>query len=185
MSSNIVDRCTTPQASQVVNEICLNMVDALKVQLGKTHRCRSNMLGKLLLLVSDIRILTHIYLHNLSWMLMEFEEVVHRINPVLKELMHPDGQAYENLSAEFISKIYDGATLEETKKEKCRGTEKKRKNKKDKLKESSTLETSAQSGLQKRTLNFQDFHFFTPPESDTAHGKSMLHLPEQTLNLTN
>ena len=177
-----VDRCVTTEASSIVTEVCLLMVTALKNRLEKTHPHRPNMLGKLLLLLTDMRDLSHIYIYDYNKKLTEYQEIANNINPLLKESWNLEGSVYGLFSDELIKYMCDSSELKAAR------------DKKDKLQEH-TQEPSIphqQTQMRRRdhhlSLDINSFRFFVPPvwtdeRFDFAIGDPIQQC-EQPLNLS-
>ena len=129
------------------------MVTALKNRLEKTHPHRPNMLAKLLLLLTDMRDLSHIYIYDCYQKLTEYQEIANNINPLLKESWNLEGSVYGLFSDEIIKYMCASSELKATR------------DKKDKSQEPSI---SHQQTQMRRTdhhlsLDINSFHFFVPP----------------------
>ena len=133
------------------------------------------MLGKLLLLITDVRTLSHLFDYHNYKRLNEFLDVLPEVNPVLKEYIEHEGRAYSVLSSELVNYICDGVTYDP-----YLDNHVYKRGQKPKEKQVQRL---------KESLGFHlfNFRFFRPPPSDTTHSslRTTDHLEqfEQPLNL--
>ena len=173
-----VDRCITAEASSIVTEVCLLMVTALKNRLKKTHPHRPNMLGKLLLLLTDMRDLSHIYIYDCYKKLTEYQEIANNINPLLKESWNLGESVYGLFSDEIIKYMCDSSDLKATR------------DKEHKTQEPSMPHQQTQMRRKDHRLSsdINSFRFFVPPgrtdkRFDFAIGDPLQQY-EQPLNLS-
>ena len=144
------------------------MVTALKNRLKKTHPHRPNILGKLLLMLTDIRELSHIYVHDSHQKLTEYnQEIANTINPLLKESWTPEGSVYGIFSDEIIKHMCDSSKLDAVG---------------DRSKED---KSQVQRRDHRLSLDINSFRFFVPPgrTDNFAIGDPMSQY-EQPLNLS-
>ncbi len=139
----------------------LQMAETLKRHLRRTHPHNPRLFGKLLLLLTDGRMLNHVFDYNNYRRLIEFQEVMPRVNPLVKEGMSPEGRVYGVLSTEVVKHICDGVTLDSRREDKTRT-----KSNVSKRRKRSAVAVTKSEDQAAKSLRWpaKDFHFFKPPE---------------------
>lgn len=139
-------------------------MNALQRRLQASGRYSPALLGTLLLMLPELREISHVLAHEVTVKLQQLIEIRDAMKQVTLETLSPDGGAYEILSDEVVKHICEGYSLEQfeinrrtkqiTKKKKIRHRKKKGKaNRKD---------------VKPPSIN--NFKFFKPPGTSSSEG---------------
>ncbi len=103
--SLVADQCVTQEGSDAAAESQLYLTEALQRQVQKTHRHNPHLFGALLLMVPELRTLSHLSANTLSTRLEQFLDIKDALSPLMKETLSPIGKGYELLSDEMVKII--------------------------------------------------------------------------------
>ena len=151
----ISDNCITEEGASIAEESQLHLTQALQYSLQQSHRHKPTTFGALLLIIPELRTLSHVFTYDLNLRLQQLLEIQEVLNPVMKEAFSPEGRAYELLSNDAVKHMCKGISLEEYE------NKNKTKNRKSPIVTKKKLVTVTKEF--KLPPNIEEFTFFNPP----------------------
>ena len=143
----ISDNCVTREGSVIAEESQLYLIEILERYLKMSHRHRPCMLGTLLVMIPELRVIGYIFYHEFNLRMNQLLDIWDALPSNMRGTLLPGGRAYELLSDDMIKRICEdvGRNKRKTRKKRTSCSQKKRRKKE----------------LTRPTI--ENFSFFIPP----------------------